>query len=67
MWLLQGRGTAERSEGNVPLERPMYRWEGNTKIDLPPTVREDIDWIDLTEGRDKWWVLVKGDVKFRVP
>jgi hypothetical protein len=27
----------------------------------------DMDWIDLAQDKDHWWVLVNTVIKFRVP
>ena len=51
----------------IPHERPRYRWERNMKMIFKATVREDKDFIDLTEVRSKWWVPVKAVARFRVP
>jgi hypothetical protein len=37
------------------------------KMDLRATAKEDKDWIDLTEGRNRWWVLVHAVARFRAP
>jgi hypothetical protein len=29
--------------------------------------REDVDWIYVAEGKDKWWALVNTHMNFRVP
>jgi hypothetical protein len=55
------------SERKTPLERPRYRRDGNINMDLRATAREGKDWIDLTEGRSKWWVLVHAVARFRAP
>ena len=42
-------------EGKRPSGRFMLRWEDNIKTDLKEVVWEGVDWIDLVQGRDKWW------------
>jgi hypothetical protein len=39
----------------------------NIKIDLREIVWDDMDWIDLAQGRDQWRALVKTVMSFRVP
>jgi hypothetical protein len=32
--------------------------DNNIKMDLKNVVREDVDWIDVAEDKDKWRALV---------
>ena len=41
-----------KPEGKRPLGRPRRRLEDNIKMDLPE-VGWDIDWIDLSQDRDR--------------
>jgi len=41
-------------EGKIPRVRPRRRWEGNIRIELREIVWEDMDWIQLAQGRDQW-------------
>ena len=41
-------------EVNSPLGRPRPRWEDTIKMDLQEVGCGDMDWIDLTQDRDKW-------------
>jgi hypothetical protein len=43
-----------RPAGNRPLGRPRHRWEDNIKLDFQGVGWVGIDWIDLTEDRDRW-------------
>jgi len=44
-------GTPERKR---PLGRPRHRWEDNIKMDLQVVGCGGMDWIDLTQDRDRW-------------
>jgi hypothetical protein len=55
---------------SVPIGRlggPRHRWEDKPKIDLRETGWSGMDWIDLTQVRDKWRALVNMVMNFRVP
>ena len=56
-----------RPEGKRPLGRPSRRWEGNIKMDLEEVGRSCGDWVELAQGRDRWWALVSTVMNFRVP
>jgi hypothetical protein len=45
-----------KPEGKRPLERPRRRWEVNIRMDLQEVGR-GMDWIDLAQDRDRWWIL----------
>jgi hypothetical protein len=47
-----------RPEGRRPLGRPRRRWEDNFKMDFREIVFGDVDWIHLTQDRDRWRALV---------
>jgi hypothetical protein len=40
------------------------RWEDNIKIDLQKVGLESMDWIELAQYRDRWWVLVNAVMNF---
>jgi hypothetical protein len=42
-----------KPEGKRPLGRPRRRWVDNIKLDLREIRWNDVDWIDLAQGRDK--------------
>ena len=48
-----------KPEGKRPLGRPRYRWQDNIKMDL-----QEVDWIVLTQDRDRWWTLVSTVMNF---
>jgi hypothetical protein len=56
-----------KPEGKRPLGRPRRRWEDNIKMDLQEMGCGSMDWIKLTEDRDKWRELVNAVMNFRVP
>ena len=33
-------------------------WEDNDKVDVNEIVCEGMDWIDLAQDRDSWWVFL---------
>jgi hypothetical protein len=53
-------------EGKRPLGRPSCRWVGNNKIDLREIGWDDMDWIDLAQGRDQWRALVNTVMNLRI-
>ena len=60
------RGLVGKLEGKRPLRRPRHRWEDDIKMDLKMWGGE-MDWIDLTQDRDRWRELVNAVMKLRVP
>ena len=67
----EGRGVHKvlvgKPEGKRPLGRPIRRWEDSIKMDLEEVGRGCGDWMDLAQGRDRWWALVSTVMNFRVP
>ena len=55
-----------RPEGRRPLKRRMHIWECNIEIDLQE-VGWSMDWIDVTQDRDRWRALVNTVLNLRVP
>ena len=43
----------EKPEGKRPLVRSRRRWEGNIKMDLMEVVYGGMDWIELSQDRDR--------------
>jgi hypothetical protein len=58
---------AGKPEGKRLQERPRYRWVDNIKTDLVEIGWGGVDWIGLTEDRDKWRALVNVAMNLRVP
>jgi hypothetical protein len=53
-----------KPEGKKPLGRPRRRWVNNINMDLGEIGWGGIDWIGLSQERDKWKVLVNvGSIK----
>jgi hypothetical protein len=55
-----------KPEGKRPLGRPKRRWEDNIKMDLQEVVCGDMDWIGLSQDRDRWRALVIAVMNLRV-
>ena len=49
------------------LGRMRHRWEDNNKMDLQEVGWGAMDWIDLTQIRDRWQALVNAVMNIRVP
>jgi hypothetical protein len=56
-----------KTKGKRPLGRPRHRWEDNNKADPQEVEFENIDWIELAQDRDTWWVLVDAFKNLWVP
>jgi hypothetical protein len=54
-------------EGKRPLVRPRRRWEDNIKMDLQEMECGGIDWINLSQDRDRWRALVNRVMNIPVP
>jgi hypothetical protein len=52
------RVLVRKPEGKRPLERPKRRWENNIKMDLQKVGCGGMDWIDLSQNRNRWRALV---------
>ena len=57
----------ENREGKRPLGRPRHTWEDNIKMDLQEVGFGGMDWIELAQDRDRWWVFVNAVMNLRVP
>jgi hypothetical protein len=47
-----------KPDGKKPLGRPRRMWEDNINMDLQEVEMGEMDWTDLAQDRDGWWVLV---------
>ena len=56
-----------KPEGNRPLGRPRLIWEDNIKVDLQEVGCGGMDWIELTEDRDRWRALLSAVMNLRLP
>jgi len=56
-----------KPEGKRPLGRPRHRWEDNIKMDLQEMGCGGVDWIELTQDRERWLALVSTVMNLRVP
>jgi hypothetical protein len=55
-----------KPEGKGPLGKPRRRWMDNIKMDLLEIGWGGVDWIGLTQNRDKWRALVNSALNLRV-
>jgi len=56
-----------KPEGNRPLGKPRRRWEDNIIMDLQEVGCWVMDWIELTQDRNRWPALVNAVMNVRVP
>ena len=54
-------------KGNRLLGRPLQRWEDNITMHLREVGCGGMDWIELAQDRDRWWVVVNVVMHLRVP
>jgi len=54
-------------EGKRPLGIPRRRWEDNIKMNLQEVGRGGMDWIELTEDRERWRAVVNVVMNLLVP
>ena len=53
--------------GKRPLGRTKRRWEDNIKMDLQEVGCEGMDWIDVSQDRNRWQALVNAVINLRFP
>ena len=56
-----------KPEGRRPLGRPRHRWVDNIRMDLQEVGCGYMDWIGLTQDRDRWQTLVSVVMNLQVP
>jgi len=61
------RVLVRKPEGKRPLGRPRHKWKDNIKIGLMEVECGDMDWIELTQGKDRWRALVNAVMNLRAP
>jgi hypothetical protein len=55
-----------KPEGKRPLGRPRRRWENGIRMDLREIGLGDVDWIRLSQDRDRWRAVVSAVMNLRV-
>jgi hypothetical protein len=61
------RVLVRKPKGKRTLGRPRRRWEDNITIDLQEVGCGGMDWICLTEDKDRWQSVVNAVMNLRVP
>ena len=59
------RASVENTDRRMPLGRPRCRRKNNIKMDFPAPVW-GMDWIDVTQDRDRWRSLMNAAINLRV-
>jgi hypothetical protein len=55
-----------KPEGRRPLGRPRRRWEDGIRMDLREICLGGVDWIRLSQDRDRWRAVVSAVLSLRV-
>jgi hypothetical protein len=55
-----------KPEEKRPLGRPRRRWVDNIRMNLGEVGWGDVDWIGLTQDRNRWRALVNSVLNLRV-
>jgi hypothetical protein len=56
-----------KPEGKRPLGRPRRRWVDNIRMDLREEGWSDVDWIGLTQDRNRWRALLNSVLSLQDP
>jgi hypothetical protein len=56
-----------KPEDRRPLGRPRRRWLDNIRMDPVEVGWGDVDWIGMSQDRDRWRALVNSVLNLRVP
>ena len=69
VWVRRGvyRVLVGKLEGRRPLGRPRRRWVDNIRMGLQVVGCGYMDWIGLTQDRERWRTLVSAVMNLRVP
>jgi hypothetical protein len=54
-------------EGKRPLARPRRRWVDKIRMDLGEVGWGNVDWIGLTQDRNRWRAVVNSVLNLLVP
>jgi hypothetical protein len=67
----EGRGVYRVLVGKAEIKRPLMRhrrrWEDNINMNLKESGCRGMDWIELTQDRNRLRALVNAIINFRVP
>jgi hypothetical protein len=55
-----------KPEGKRTLGRPRRRWEDGIRMDLREIVLGSVDWIPLSQDRNRWRAVVSAVMNIRV-
>jgi hypothetical protein len=55
-----------KPEGKRPLERPRRRWEDGVRMDFTEIGWGSVEWIQLSQDRDRWRAVVSEVMNIRV-
>jgi hypothetical protein len=55
-----------KPEGKRPQGRPRRRWEDGIRMDLREICLGGVDWIRLSQDRDRWRAVVSAVMNLRV-
>jgi hypothetical protein len=55
-----------KPEGKRPMGRPRRRWEDGIRMDLREIGWGVVDWIRLSQDRDRWRAVVSAVMNLRV-
>jgi hypothetical protein len=55
-----------KPKGRRPLGRPRRKWEDGIRMVLREIGLGDVDWIRLSQDRDRWWAVVSAVMILRV-
>jgi hypothetical protein len=55
-----------KPEGKRPLGRTRRRWKDGIRMDLREIGLGDVDWIQLSQDRDRWRAVVSAVMNLRV-